>query len=204
MGSEHQWGAKRSLTPIKLRDFLGKQELQWYWSTRRWLPPFPGCSISFVWWYWEGKDLAVDGFTSGPDRVKVVLQTCFSRLDSLCYLYLEALIRSTLSLFSFPPHPPPSCHSNRSVNWSLKASYLLFLFLSEGNNHPKRKRSDFSSTAYSVAHKLDYVSNAWDGHACVHMKQIRSLHKHAIKLLMTNTHNKKLQTKNAKLSNYSR
>ena len=138
-----------------------------------------------------GEDLAVDGFTSGPDRVKVVLQTCFSRLDSLCYWYLEALIRSTLSLFSFPPHPPPSCHSNRPVNWSLKASYLIFLFLSEGNNQPKRKRSDFSSTAYSVAHKLDYVSNVWDGHACVHMKQIRSLHKHAIKLLMTNTHNKK-------------
>lgn len=47
-----------------------------------------------------GEDLAVDGFTSGPDRVKVVLQTCFSRLDSLCYWYLEALIRSTLSLSS--------------------------------------------------------------------------------------------------------
>ena len=31
---------------------------------------------------------------------------------------------------------------------------------------------------------MNYVSNAWDGCACVHMKQLYSLHKRAIKVLM--------------------
>ena len=31
---------------------------------------------------------------------------------------------------------------------------------------------------------MNYVSNAWDGCACVHMKQLYSLHKRAVKKLM--------------------
>ena len=37
--------------------------------------------------------------------------------------------------------------------------------------------------AHIMSH-INYVSNAWDECACVHMKQLHSLHKRAIKFLM--------------------
>ena len=37
--------------------------------------------------------------------------------------------------------------------------------------------------AHIMSH-INYVSNAWDGCACVHMKQLYSLHKRAIKFVM--------------------
>ena len=37
--------------------------------------------------------------------------------------------------------------------------------------------------AHIMSH-INYVSNAWDGRACVHMEQLYSLHKRAIKILM--------------------
>ena len=37
--------------------------------------------------------------------------------------------------------------------------------------------------AHIMSH-INFVSNAWDGCACVHMKQLYSLHKRAIKFLM--------------------
>ena len=48
---------------------------------------------------------------------------------------------------------------------------------------------------------MNYVSNAWDGCAGVHMKQLYSLHKRAVKFLMPipNLDYKK----SAVLSNYS-
>ena len=42
---------------------------------------------------------------------------------------------------------------------------------------------------------MNYVSNAWDGCACVHMKQLYSLHKRAIKFLMPSPNNYGLQSK---------
>ena len=54
--------------------------------------------------------------------------------------------------------------------------------------------------AHVISH-MNYVSNTWDGYACVHMKQLYSLHKGAVKLLMPipNLDYKK----SAVLSNYS-
>ena len=47
--------------------------------------------------------------------------------------------------------------------------------------------SQKSKLAFLFAHimsHMNYVSNAWDGCACVHMTQLYSLHKHAVKFLM--------------------
>ena len=47
--------------------------------------------------------------------------------------------------------------------------------------------SQKSKLAFFFAHimsHMNYVSNAWDGCACVHMKQLYSLHKRAVKILM--------------------
>ena len=55
---------------------------------------------------------------------------------------------------------------------------IFLSFETEPNCQPK-----LAFFAHIMSH-MNYVSNAWDGCACVHMKQLYSLHKRAVKFLM--------------------
>ena len=91
--------------------------------------------------------------------------------------------------FSVPPSAPPSSLSLKQLKWQTHINNIcrtvsrnIFL-LSKLSQIVSQKSKLAFFFAHIMSH-MNYVSNAWDGCAGVHRKQLYSLHKRAVKFLM--------------------